>query len=63
MLTQRLDLLERALRSKQFTPEEREDLIWEFNCCKREIKNQNDREYVVRVAKMKAEQYLEEIKC
>lgn len=62
MLKQRLAFLERALKSKQITPEQREDLLWERDCCKRTIENQNDREYVVRVAKLKAEYYLEGLK-
>ena len=61
MLNQRKAFIERALKSKQFTTEEREDLLWEFNCVKREIKNQNDREYIERIAKLKTDAYLESL--
>ena len=61
MLKERLAFIERALKSKHFTLPERRDLLWERDCIKREIANQNDTEYVNRVAKLKTESYLDEI--
>jgi hypothetical protein len=61
-LINRLAMIDRCLRSTQFTPEERENLLWERECCKREIANQNDTEYVSRIAKQKVEMALEETK-
>ena len=59
-LKERLFMIDRILRSTQFTPEERENLLWERDCCKIAIENQNDTEYVERIAKQKTEMYLEE---
>ena len=58
---ERLFMIDRCLKSTQFTPEERENLLWERDCCKREIENQNDREYVERIAKYKADMVNEDI--
>ena len=60
-LKERLFMIDRILKSTQFTPEERENLLWERDCCKRAIENQNDTEYVKRTAKYKAEMIEEEI--
>ena len=60
-LKERLAFIERALKSNNFTPLERRDLMWEADCCKREIENQSDREYVERIAKQKADAYQDEI--
>lgn len=54
-------MIDRILRSTQFTPSERENLLWERDCCKRAIENQNDTEYIERVAKQKTEEAIEEI--
>jgi hypothetical protein len=54
-LKERLEFINRALKSSQFSPEEREDLLWQYECCKREIANCEDTEYNERVAKMKVE--------
>ncbi len=60
-LEERLEFIKKALNSSQFSPEERADLVWEYDCCKREIASRNDREYVERIAKQKAEAKDEEI--
>jgi hypothetical protein len=60
-LEERLAFIKKALNSSQFSPEERADLVWELDCCKREIANRNDIEYIERTAKMKAEAMDEEI--
>jgi hypothetical protein len=60
-LKERLAFIERALKSNNFTLPERRDLMWEAECCKREIENQSDREYLERIAKMKADAYQDEI--
>ena len=61
MLKERLAFIERALKSKNFTLPERRDLLWELECVKLAIENQNDTEYHKRVAKIKTEAYLDEI--
>ena len=60
-LEERLEFINRALKSTQFSPEEIQDLIWERDCCKREIEIRNDREYIERIAKQKADAMQEEI--
>jgi len=60
-LKERLAFIERALKSKHFTLPERRDLMWESDCCKREIENQSDREYLERIAKYKTDMTNEDI--
>lgn len=61
-LLARKAFIERALKSRQFTPEEMDDIRWEYDRVKQEIKNRNDRKYVLESAKIRAEQYLDDIK-
>lgn len=60
-LEERLEFINRALKSTQFTPEELQDILWERDCCKRDIELRNDREYIERIAKMKSDAVQDEI--